>query len=186
MHCSNCAKMVCVICALVFWAIGTLGGSVSAQQVTPRESEQFYESLARHYAPIIRQGAASDQDYITALDFDGDWISNNNWENQPTGDLSAYVYYSVIESKTHWFLFYSLFHPRDYTYENCTTSGGCHENDLESIQLTVEKDGTPFGKPKALETLAHDSIYLYTFDETVGSGFLRVTREWLNWKMAIL
>ncbi len=175
MHCSNCAKMVCVICVLVFWAIGTLGGSASAQQVTPREAgDQFYESLAWHYGPVIHQGAASDQDYITALDFDGDWIGNNNWENQPTGDLSAYVYYSVIESKTHWFLFYSLFHPRDYTYEDCATSGGCHENDLESIQLTVEKNGTPFGKPKTLETLAHDSIYLYTFDESVGSGFLRV------------
>ena len=39
----------------------------------------------------------------------------------------------------------------------------------------MEKDGTPFGKPKTLETLAHDSIYLYIFDESVGSGFLRVT-----------
>jgi hypothetical protein len=72
-----------------------------------------YEDLARHYAPVIRQGAITDQDYITALDFDGDWVGNNNWENQPTGDLSAYVYYSVIESETHWFIFYSLFHPRD-------------------------------------------------------------------------
>ncbi len=87
MHCSNCAKTVYVIYALVLWAIaiGTLGGSASAQQVTPREAaEQFYESLARHYGPVIHQGAASDQDYITALDFDGDWIGNNNWENQPT------------------------------------------------------------------------------------------------------
>ena len=65
--------------------------------------------------------------------------------------------------------------PQGLSYEDCATSGGCHENDLESIQLTVEKDGTPFGKPKTLETLAHDSIYLYTFDKTVGSGFLRVT-----------
>jgi len=133
------------------------------------------EDLAGYYAPVIRQGAITDQDYITAVDFDGDWVGNNNWENQPTGDLSACVYYSVIESETHWFLFYSLFHPRDYTYEDCATSGGCHENDLESIQLTVEKDGTRFGKPKALETLAHDSIYLYTFDDSVAGNFLDVT-----------
>ncbi len=39
----------------------------------------------------------------------------------------------------------------------------------------MEKDGTHFGKLKTLETLAHDSIYLYTFNETVGSSFLRVT-----------
>jgi hypothetical protein len=134
-----------------------------------------YEELARHYAPVIRQGAITDQDYITAVDFDGDWVGNNNWESQPTGDLSACVYYSVIESETHWFLFYSLFHPRDYTYEDCATSGGCHENDLESIQLVVEKDGTRFGRPRALETLAHNAIYLYTFDDTVDGNFLAVT-----------
>ena len=91
---------------------------ISCASTTPTED------LARHYAPVIRQGVVSDQDYITAVDFDGDWIGNNNWENQPTGDLSAYVYYSVIESKRHWFIFYSLFHPRDYTYEDCATSGG--------------------------------------------------------------
>lgn len=141
----------------------------------PEGDEQFYESLAIHYAPVVRQGVVSEQDYITALDFDGDWIGNNNWENMPHFEIRAYVYYSVIESKTHWFIFYSLFHPRDYTLEDCAISGGCHENDLESIQLTVEKDGTLFGKPKALETLAHDSIYLYIFDKSVGSGFLRVT-----------
>jgi hypothetical protein len=163
-----------MICALVLQAIGILGYSSGAQQGAPEGAEGFYESLALHYAPVIRQGAVSEQDYITTLDFDGDWIGNNNWENMPHFELRAYVYYSVIESNTHWFLFYSLFHPRDYTLEDCAISGGCHENDLESIQLTVEKDSTPFGKPKALETLTHASIYLYTFDESVGSGFLRV------------
>jgi ABC-type oligopeptide transport system substrate-binding subunit len=62
-----------------------------------------HQELAYHYAPVIRQGVASDQDFITAVDFDGDWVGNNNWENQPTGDLSAYVYYSVVETETHWF-----------------------------------------------------------------------------------
>jgi len=134
-----------------------------------------YEDLAHHYAPVIRQGVITNQDYITAMDFDGDWVSNNNWENQPTGDSSAYVYYSVIESETHWFLFYSLFHPRNYSYVDCASSfGWCHENDLESILLVVEKDGTHFGQPKALETLAYNFIYLYTFNETVKGNFLKV------------
>ena len=152
-----------------------LGCSSLAELGTLVSTERFYESLARHYAPVIHQGAVSEQDYITALDFDGDWIGNNNWENMPYFELRAYIYYTAIESKTHWFLFYSLFHPRDYTYEDCATSGGCHENDLESIQLTVEKDGTPFGRLKVLEALAHDSIYLYTFDDTVGGNFLKIT-----------
>ncbi len=63
-----------------------------------------YEDLARHYAPVIRQGAITNQDYITAVDFGGDWVGSNNGcrlENQPTGDLSAGVYYSVVDLKTH-------------------------------------------------------------------------------------
>ena len=168
-----------IIVTTLRWAILVTLALTSCAPPTPAATlptpPPSHEDLARHYAPVIRQGAITDQDYITAVDFDGDWIGNNNWENQPTGDLSACVYYSVIESETHWFIFYSLFHPRDYTYEDCATSGGCHENDLESIQLVVEKDGTRFGRPRALETLAHNAIYLYTFDDTVDGNFLAVT-----------
>ena len=133
-----------------------------------------HQELARHYAPVIRQGAASDQDFVTAVNFDGDWIGNNNWENQPTGDLSAHVYYSVMETETHWFLFYALFHPRDYTRDPCEKSLGCHENDLESIQVLVAKDGASFGRLQVVETLAHNHIYLYTADRSVKGNSLRV------------
>ncbi|MEE8391575.1 MAG: hypothetical protein V3S14_12375 [Anaerolineae bacterium] len=133
-----------------------------------------HQELAHHYAPVIRQGAITDQDYITAVDFDGDWIGNNNWENQPTGDLSARVYYSVVETETHWFLLYALFHPRDYTSDPCESSDGCHENDMESIQVVVAKDGTSFGRLQAVETLAHSHIYLYTADRSVEGNFLPV------------
>lgn len=88
------------------------------------------EDLALHYAPVIYQGAASDQDYITAFDFVGDWTRDNNWKNLPTANLSAHVYYSIIETETHWFIFYSAFHPRVYTKNPCDESHGCHENDL--------------------------------------------------------
>jgi len=133
-----------------------------------------YQELVQHYAPVVRQGVASDQDYISAADFDGDWIGANNWRNQPGGDLSACVYYSVVESETHWFLFYSFFHPRDYTDDPCEKSDGCHENDMESLQVVVVKNGTPFGHPVVLQTLAHGHIYLYTLDESVKRGTLRV------------
>jgi hypothetical protein len=151
----------------------TLALMVGSQR---RPGPVSHEELALRYGPIIYQGAATSKDYITALDFDGDWIGNNNWENQPTGDMTAYVYYSVIESETHWFIFYSLFHPRDYIqWGDCATEGGCHENDMESIQLVVEKDGTTFGRLVVMETLAHGDIYLYTLDDddSVAAGYLR-------------
>ena len=38
---------------------------------------------------------------------------------------------------------------------------------MESLEVVVRKDGTRFGRPMALFTLAHNHIYLYAFD---GSG----------------
>lgn len=128
--------------------------------------------LALHWAPIVYHGTASPQDYLTRVDYDGDWVGNNNWDNFPNGDLAAHVYYSVIETETHFFLFYSFFHPRDY--EPWCFPSLCHENDMESIQLVVLKDGSPFGKLQAMETLAHSQIYLYVADQNVRSGFLNV------------
>ncbi|GAB4527776.1 MAG: hypothetical protein Kow0063_03340 [Anaerolineae bacterium] len=152
-----------------------------APATTPSSAVQAepptYEEMAFHYAPVIHHGVATEQDFITAVDFDGDWVGNNNWQNQPEGDLSAHVYYSVIETETHWFLFYSLFHPRDYTGDPCEESAGCHENDMESIQVVVRKDGTPYGHLLAVETLAHDHIYLYPADPSVGRNGLRLQRE---------
>ena len=146
----------------------------TASPMGGEEGKASHQELAYHYAPVIHQGVASDQDFITAVDFDGDWVGNNNWENQPTGDLSAYVYYSVVETETHWFLFYALFHPRDYTRDPCEESEGCHENDMESIQVVVAKDGTPYGRLQVVETLAHSHIYLYTTDRSVEGNFLVV------------
>src|SRR6185503_8211156 len=36
-----------------------------------------------------------------------------------------------------------------------------HENDMEGMTLTIEKDGSAFGKVVLLETLAHDIFYKY-------------------------
>jgi len=170
---AGCAALL--ILSFVLWGCGT-----PPTDLTPSPTGAVSPlDLARYYSPIIRQGVASDQDFITAVDFDGDWIGNNNWENQPTGDLSAYVYYSVTETETHWFLFYALFHPHDYTSRRCEKSGGCHENDMESIQIVVSKDSTPYGHLQVMETLAHGDIYLYTVDpyssdRAVRFGYLRV------------
>ena len=167
-----------IIVTTSIWAILVTLALTSCASPTPAAtlpaSPPSYEDLAFYYAPVIHQGVASDQDFIVAVDFDGDWVGNNNWENQPTGDLSACVYYSVVKTETHWFLFYSLFHPRDYTSDPCAESDGCHENDMESIQVVVAKDSTQFGHLQAVETLAHSHIYLYTADQSVEENFLKV------------
>jgi hypothetical protein len=123
-----------------------------------------YRRLAEHYAPVVFQETKSSVlDYIARFDFDGDWNGANNWRNAYLNDLSAHVYYAVIESTNHYFITYAFYHPRDYTaqpFEGYAPKTE-HENDMEGCTLTIEKDGTPAGRPILLETLAHDHFYTY-------------------------
>lgn len=161
-----------ILSALLFFILILTQVPVSHPQSPKREKRRERFDLVVRYAPVIYQCAKSDQDYITKADFDGDWISNNNWGNQPDYPLKAYLYYSLVESKTHFFIFYSLFHPRDY--EPVCSWISCHENDLESIQVVIEKDKTKFGKLIILETLAHGNIFLYSNGKEIKGGYLKV------------
>ena len=111
-------------------------------------SETELRAIAQKYAPVIFQeidrGTVVDksrgrEDFITAVDFDGDMRANNNWENMSKFPLLPIVYYSLIESETHLFISYSLYHPRDWSRVNASYTQ--HENDMENIQLVINKEG---------------------------------------------
>jgi hypothetical protein len=123
-----------------------------------------HRSLAEHWAPVVLQESRSNVlDFITRFDYDGDWRGDNNWRNAYVYDLPGAAYYSVIESTSHYFITFAFYHPRDYTarpYEGFAPKTE-HENDMEGCTITIEKDGSPFGKVVLLETLAHDIFYKY-------------------------
>lgn len=121
-----------------------------------------YHKLAERYAPYVAQETWFDPraDYICRFDFDGDWDGVNNWDNLEKGSPQGYVYYTAVETSTHWFLHYSFFHARDYS-DNCI-AGTCHENDNEGIIFTVLKDDSEYGRIEIMETLAHNNVYTYT------------------------
>src|SRR5258708_3299162 len=136
-------------------ACACLAVSLPALAFAPRDQ------VARHYAPVIYQETNDPiKDLYSAFDFDGDWNGANQAENMQcyadpsscnTADnpgsrcagqkcpLIATVYYTVIETQTHWFVQYLPYHPLDWK----VTSG--HENDTESLLAVVAKSGGPFG-----------------------------------------
>jgi hypothetical protein len=127
-------------------------------------ADAAHRQLAEHYAPVVFQETRSTVlDFITSFDYDGDWKGDNNWRNAYLFDLAGHVYYAVIESSRHYFITYAFYHARDYTarpYEGFAPKTE-HENDMEGLTLTIEKDGSPFGTVVLLETLAHDVFYKY-------------------------
>lgn len=104
----------------------------------------FRAELALRYAPIHQQavhtrgahGLGGAADFITRFDFDGDYEGRNNWEHagDPRFPLAAYVYYSVLETGSHWYLTYMFFHPRDWSSTFFETE---HENDAEGVLLVL-------------------------------------------------
>lgn len=167
------------------------GPDVDAQSVTDPEPEPEPEpaddaappmapldELARHWAPVFYHDSDDsdyEADYIVAVNYDGDWRGDNNWDNLHSAgaDYRSYVYYSGIETETHWFLLYTDFHARDWD-ENCQTLGigpdQCHENDMEGAMVVVEKNGTPYGRFFMLVTEAHNKLDLFTNNTAVTSA----------------
>ncbi|MBQ2953528.1 MAG: hypothetical protein IJE07_08210 [Clostridia bacterium] len=121
------------------------------------------EEVAQHYAPVIDQAVnvllseGGRGDFITAVDYDGDWSALNNWENLRSGDLGAVVYYSVQETDTHWFVGYYFYHPRD----DAEIWLDRHENDLEGVMLAVPKSDDGYLPPEYMYTQGHGNVYFY-------------------------
>jgi hypothetical protein len=129
--------------------------------------------LAFHHAPLHRQevdrngknGLDGRADYVTRVDFDGDWNPRNNWENTARFPLPGAAYHAVVETATHWFVTILFFHPRDWASSLLDTE---HENDAEGVLLAVRRDGSRFGAVEAAVTVAHSDFY----------SFLPATGSW--------
>jgi hypothetical protein len=153
------------------------------------DTQQLYRRLAYFHAPINFQDtevrgetqdggntSSVDQpiqrrgDFISRFDFDGDWNGLNNWANlaeRPPSDhrkderARAYMYYSVVETATHYFIVYGSYHAHDR--EPRCSDGECHENDLEGGLHLVKKgpENGGMGTLWLMMYLAHDDWFTY-------------------------
>ena len=181
-----------LFCALVLALLVVFIPTVGANAANDRE-------VASAFAPIFYQalGDKARSDYLTNFNFDGDWRGDNNWDHavDERFPLSAYVYYAVAETSTHYFIHYAVFHPRDYKggelkgailselMREGAKRGGrydptglaeesslAHENDMEGCLLVVEKHGEDArdGRLKYVQTFSHNSFSKYSTEATDG------------------
>src|SRR5262245_13215937 len=111
-------KRTCALPALV-----VLLAAGPAAAATPRAE------VARRFAPVFLQEVRDGRDLYSAFDFDGNWAGEDNSENLACAldadrcvsspcaggacPLVGTVYFTVIESQTHWFIHYLPYHPVD-------------------------------------------------------------------------
>ncbi|MGH9968727.1 MAG: hypothetical protein ACREBG_12985 [Pyrinomonadaceae bacterium] len=200
-------SFIYVSATLAIYLAGTAGTSAlsnaraSAHVAQQASRSNLDHKIAAEFAPIFYQalGDKPRSDYITNFDFDGDWRGDNNWDHAEDKKfpLKAYVYYSVVETATHFFIHYAVFHPRDYKggsrkgailsdlIREGAKRGGkydptglaeetalAHENDLEGCLVVVEKNGKDpeQGHTAYVETLHHNVFSRYAPGETSNEG----------------
>lgn len=116
---------------------------VRAQTLLPDAAQTPVDddlALATMFAPWIlheTHGELGRQDVPTAMDFDGDRLATDNWEEMPRYELVPTVYYTVVTTRTHAFLTYHLYHPRDWAEIELGLQD-THEGDGENVQVVVE------------------------------------------------
>lgn len=130
--------------------------------------------IALRYAPYIYHATderGGRQDVISNIDFDGDLTGNNNWENFEKYKLKPTVYYAVLETETHYFISYHLFHPRDWSSFTLWLND-THENDGENLQVVVSKSAE---RVVLLWTQAHYKSRIYSGEKTgIESGAVSI------------
>ncbi|WP_125777622.1 hypothetical protein [Antribacter gilvus] len=156
-------RILAVAAAAALAVVGTVLPAAPAQAVAS------HAQLALRWAPVHHQDVdqtgdhalGGRADYVTRIDFDGDWTARDNWDDAARAGVSfaAVSYYSVVETSTHWYLTYLFFHPRDWVDQPFDSE---HENDAEGLLLAVEKDGSTYGVLRGAVTVAHTNFYSYT------------------------
>lgn len=186
------AAHLSIIILIILMAEGSSAQTSKKSKATPRVTDAQEKVIAARFAPVFYQALAENRraDYITNFDFDGDWRGDNNWThaNEKEYRLKAYVYYSVVETRTHYFIHYAVFHPRDYKggelkgailseliREGAKRAGKydptgiaeesalAHENDMEGCLVVVARNAADAdaGNVVFLETLRHNTISKY-------------------------
>lgn len=123
------------------------------------------------HAPIHFQDTDDDKptaDWLAPFDYDGNFVADDNWDHfwDFQKELKGAMYYSVVETCTHWYVTYTMFHPEDWD----TSFEQEHENDSEGILEVIRKDGG-YGKLEALITVYHYDFYSFTAaDSTLTDG----------------
>ncbi|SDM83656.1 hypothetical protein [Allokutzneria albata] len=148
---------------VVLAVVAALVASFVASPAPPASAAVSDAELAYHWAPVHYQDTDSSNasaDYLSPIDFDGNWTGRDNWENQARQqqNLRGAAYYSVTENAHFHYLLYAFFHPRDWSDWNPLEE---HENDLEGVLVVVQKGGQ-WGTLRAMVTVPHRDFYSYT------------------------
>jgi hypothetical protein len=143
-------------------------------------------ALLERWSPNFAQeisGEHAERDRPLRVDFDGDWDATNNWSDLTAAAVQAppVVYGAAVLTRTHAYLTFTLFYPRDWLQPVCV-SYLCHDNDLEVALVVVRRAPEPEREALAyVETKAHfDYVALQASEiaaDATGRPWIRIESQ---------
>ncbi|EAY31087.1 T9SS type A sorting domain-containing protein [Microscilla marina] len=160
-----------------------------SQTVVGQSTPPSRLDIMKHWAPQIFQDTRNDKvglkvgfwwvwshqyyqghDFIIKYDYDKDWNLDNNRSMAATNsynpNLIASVYGNYAETDTHIFIEYGFYH----AYDDAIIKADRHLHDWEGATVCIQKDGTPYGKFRAMTTIYHSEGKRYTANQIAFNG----------------
>ncbi len=98
-----------------------------------------HRELALKYAPVIHQEVDPDRgraDQFTNVNFDNNYILDDNFATYPDLDLKSSAYYIVLQTETHYFIQYLYYYP---AYFDSNLEERFYPHDVTAVQVVVRK-----------------------------------------------
>lgn len=125
-----------------------------------------HEEVATRYAPVIHQRIKRGPfDLLRRVDFDGDWNTLNNFDNTKKGsDSTAWVYYDVKETKTHYYVTYMFYHSGRKSNSKIRPLRNLrrHENDTGGCIVVARKNAPRGREVEVVFTTNGSETYTYS------------------------
>ncbi|MDP7421033.1 MAG: SH3 domain-containing protein, partial [bacterium] len=170
------------------------------EKVERYDTNKFYGELAAHWASSWYQDVddtSAAHDYIVAVNFDNNFIGNDNWENSEDNRFAfqgsflneAVIYWWVVDTYSHYYLGYADFHPRDWVDTDSGISklqsvlnrvsghDSEHENDMEGAVLIIRKDESRYGHLEMIQTQAHNNYFQYSNEKCLLPNYSKSNRR---------
>jgi hypothetical protein len=133
-------KAIAMAAIFLLWLLAPGGQAAAANQL----------ETVLSWAPVIyeQDGTANvpaQENVFTVFNYDQDWRSNNNRQNLAFYPPERAMYYSLVESETHYYIGYYLYYPRDGNYKD-------REHYLSGVLVVVRKQADGTGRLDGLVT----------------------------------
>lgn len=151
-----------------------------------------YASLALRHAPVLKQKVSEFNprgDLITQVDLSGDLeelVGNWAYVSDERNELPAAGYYSVVETRTHYFILYAFYHGQDW-YDGDRLADKIrkmfdeHLHDMEgSLAVVTKREDEKDERVDALITISHFHFYCYAGWMSSDDEFLYPGDRWEN------